>query len=71
MAAYYLNGTGATIAITTNYMTDQGIVQRSLSLIPSQKAATCFDQSASKIFSNGEITAYDLGTMYQINGYGS
>jgi len=69
LAAYYLHGTGATIAITTENMETQGIIQRASPLVPSQNAESCFNQSASKIFDNGEISAYDLQEMYQIYGY--
>ena len=71
MAAYYLNGTGARIGVLTSYMTDQGIVQRTAPLVPAPRLATCFNESASRIFSNGEIAAYDLKMMYWINGYGN
>lgn len=71
IAAQYLKGTGAQIAITTEYMRTQGVVQRTGPLVPAPEAFACFDRSASRVYSNGAVVAYDLNSMFALYATGA
>ena len=59
-AASYVAGTGAGVAIVTQYMATQGVVERSASLEPSSSVLNCFNQFSSRIYDNGAVIAYTI-----------